>query len=70
MRWMKFQFGLQVAAAMAVFALPGFIAAQQKPHPDRPPQRQPQVHANQQHPVNPESSAEPIITRRSIRMPT
>ncbi len=51
MRWMKFQFGLQLAMALAVFALPCF-AAQQKPHPDRPPQRQPQVHANQQHPVN------------------
>ena len=51
MRWMKFQFGLQVAAALAMLALP-CLAAAQNPHPDRPPQRQPQVHANQQHPGN------------------
>jgi len=51
MRWRKFQFGLQVVAAVAMFALPGLTAAQ-KPHPDRPPQRQPQVHPNNQHPAN------------------
>jgi len=51
MRWRKFQFGLQVLAALGMFALPGLTAAQ-KPHPDRPPQRQPQVHPNNQHPAN------------------
>jgi len=51
MRWGKFQFGLQVLAALAMFALPALTAAQ-KPHPDRPPQRPPQVHPNQQHPPN------------------
>jgi Protein of unknown function (DUF3106) len=51
MRWRNFQFGLQVLAALAMFSLPGLTAAQQKPHPDRPPQRQ-QAHPNQQHPAN------------------
>jgi hypothetical protein len=51
MRWRKCQFGLQVLAALAMFALPGLTAAQNA-HPDRPPQRQPQVHPNHQHPAN------------------
>lgn len=51
MRWRKFQFGLQVLAALAMFTLPGLTAAQ-KPHPDRPPQHQPQPHPNSQHPAN------------------
>ena len=51
MRWWRFQFGLQVLAALAMFTLPGLTAAQ-KPHPDRPPQHQPQVHPNNQHPAN------------------
>jgi hypothetical protein len=42
---MKLQFGWQVVAAAALLALPAFAAAQ-NPHPDRPPQRQAQPHAN------------------------
>jgi Protein of unknown function (DUF3106) len=51
MRWQKLQFGLQVLAAAAFLALPALTCAQ-KPHPDRPPQRPPQAHPNQQHPAN------------------
>ena len=47
----KLQFGLQALAAAALLALPVFAAAQ-NPHPDRPPQRQPQPHANAPRPQN------------------
>jgi hypothetical protein len=52
MRWQKFQFGLQVLAAIGLLTLP-VLACAQKPHPDRPPQHPPQAHPNQQHPANP-----------------
>ncbi len=52
MRWMKYQFGLQALAALALLALPGLACGQQHPHPDRPPQRQAQVHQNNQRPAN------------------
>lgn len=51
MRWMKLQFGLQALAAAALLALPA-LAAAQNPHPDRPPQRQSQPHANAPRPQN------------------
>jgi len=47
----KLQFGLQTLAAAAMLALPGLCVAQ-NPHPDRPPQRQSQPHANPPRPQN------------------
>ena len=47
----RLQFGLQALAAAILLALPAFAAAQ-NPHPDRPPQRQAQPHANAPHPQN------------------
>jgi len=47
----KLQFGLQALAAATLLALPA-LAAAQNPHPDRPPQRQSQPHANAPRPQN------------------
>ena len=51
MRWMKLQFGLRALAAATLLALPA-LAVAQNPHPDRPPQRQSQPHANAPRPQN------------------
>jgi hypothetical protein len=47
----KLQFGLQALAAATLLALPA-LAIAQNPHPDRPPQRQSQPHANAPRPQN------------------
>jgi hypothetical protein len=44
----RFQFGWVAVAMLSYAILPGLVWAQQKPHPDRPPQHQPAPHASQQ----------------------
>lgn len=61
MRGRRLQFGLQVLAAATLLALPGLGAAQ-NPHPDRPPQRQSQPHANAPRPQN--NSRPPVQNNR------
>ena len=52
MRSGKLQLGLKLTALAACLVLPSLCLAQNA-HADRPPQRQPQVHAPAPHPANP-----------------